>query len=69
MERWTWSPLSSVPVAAASRTYRTLTTVPIVYIEDTVQVGTGSTVVLYIHTLGKVPIKKKKKKTHKMIIL
>lgn len=52
-------------MAGASRTYRTLTTVPIVYIGDTVQVVP---VVLYGYTLGKVPIRKTKKKNTQNII-
>jgi hypothetical protein len=53
--RWMWSPSSTVPAAGASRTYRTLTTVPIVYIGDTVQVVQVVQVVpvvLYGYTLG-----------------
>jgi hypothetical protein len=52
VERRMLTPQSTVPVVCASRTYRTLTTVPIVYIGDTVQVATGTTVVLYGYTLG-----------------
>ena len=67
-----WTSHSTVPEVCASRTYRTDTTVSIVYIGNpvpVVQVVQVVPVVLYICTLGKVPIKKKKKKEHRLIIL